>query len=153
MAMSVAEIVDGIHREGETLIGIRPELVFVGSDTRVVIAPRAERLLTASDTRYYPFDTAYAAPEVYEGHPSTVESDIYSFCATIAFWSQGRHPFGRSTLQVQYRAAMHEVPDCDGVEEPLRSLIMIGLSPEPSRRPKLESIVGMLSLMSSSGGN
>src|ERR1022692_1233972 len=74
---------------------------------------------------------AYIAPELWKGHPATVQSDIYALGVLLFEMSCGRKPFPDGT---GWKERLHAQPRAPDAREPLRSAISTCLDPEPKRR-------------------
>ncbi|MFI0405470.1 serine/threonine-protein kinase [Actinomadura sp. 3N508] len=75
---------------------------------------------------------AYAAPELWDGAPATVATDLYAATAVFYECLTGRPPFTGRNLARQHREA--PIP-ADEVPGPLRDLVHQGLAKDPARRP------------------
>ena len=74
---------------------------------------------------------AYMAPELRNGQPATVQSDIYALGVLLFEMFCGRRPFPEETALTEPLPA---VPRAPNVREPLRSAISRCLRPDPKRR-------------------
>ena len=151
LAIDLAQIAEAVARGGQVLVGIRPELTFVGRDggapTLTAVMPRAELFAaTAGDGRAQPplFPDRYAAPEVVLGEPAAAGSDVFAICSTVAFAATGEHPF-EGTGPSEQLAAMRE-----GRRRPWRgpdrlgAVLARGMSAEPASRPALAALLAEL---------
>ncbi|TDD37141.1 serine/threonine protein kinase [Actinomadura sp. KC06] len=75
---------------------------------------------------------AYAAPELWDGVPATVATDLYAATAVFYECLTGRPPFAGRNMARQHREA--PIP-AEGVPGPLRDLVHQGLAKDPARRP------------------
>ncbi|MFI0484272.1 serine/threonine-protein kinase [Actinomadura sp. 9N215] len=75
---------------------------------------------------------AYAAPELWDGAPATVATDLYAATAVFYECLTGRPPFAGRNMARQHREAA--IP-ADEVPGPLRDLIHQGLAKSPEHRP------------------
>ncbi|SFO11267.1 serine/threonine protein kinase [Actinomadura madurae] len=75
----------------------------------------------------------YAAPELWDGAPATVATDLYAATAIFYECLTGHPPYTGRNMARQHREA--PVP-ADEVPGPLRELIHQGLAKDPERRPK-----------------
>ncbi|MBW8485035.1 serine/threonine-protein kinase [Actinomadura parmotrematis] len=76
--------------------------------------------------------SSYAAPELWDGAPAGVRSDLYAATAIFFECLTGAPPFTGRGLAKAHRDA--EIP-VDAVPGPLRELIASGLAKEPEKRP------------------
>lgn len=76
---------------------------------------------------------AYAAPELWDGAPASVATDLYAATAIFFECLTGRPPFAGRNMAKLHR----EVPiPAEEVPGPLRGLITQGLAKDPEGRPK-----------------
>ena len=78
---------------------------------------------------------AYLAPELVEGERATAASDVFAWAATLADAATGRPPFGNGSLHGVCYRILRGMADLDGIAEPLRSLLELGLRRDPADRP------------------
>jgi hypothetical protein len=147
LADRIAAILETVHATNRCIVGLRPELTFVDPADRVTLAPRGDLLRNLSwpegpaiEGQLPPFAETYLALEVLMGAQPSPASDVYSLCAMLAYWVQGRHPFVRGSAMAQLQAMMNESPDCDSLPEPLSAVIARGLSPDAQRRPTVAEL-------------
>ncbi|SEG94253.1 Serine/threonine protein kinase [Nonomuraea solani] len=86
----------------------------------------------------------YLAPEVLEGRAAGVESDVFSFGATLAYAATGRQPYGQGPASAVAYRVVHHPPDLEGVPEWLEPLLRECLSTEPGARPTAAQICARL---------
>ncbi|TDE34596.1 serine/threonine-protein kinase [Actinomadura sp. 6K520] len=75
----------------------------------------------------------YAAPELWDGAPATVATDLYAATAIFYECLTGRAPYAGRNMARLHREA--PVP-ADEVPGPLRDLIRKGLAKDPAQRPR-----------------
>ncbi|WP_433474839.1 serine/threonine-protein kinase [Spirillospora sp. CA-142024] len=75
----------------------------------------------------------YAAPELWDGAPATVATDLYAATAVFYECLTGHPPYTGRNMARQHREA--PIP-ADEVPGPLRALIHQGLAKDPAHRPK-----------------
>jgi hypothetical protein len=75
----------------------------------------------------------YAAPELWDGAPATVATDLYAATAIFYECLTGRPPYAGRNMARQHREAPIPAEEVPG---PLRDLIHQGLAKEPEKRPK-----------------
>ncbi|MBN9687362.1 MULTISPECIES: serine/threonine-protein kinase [unclassified Corallococcus] len=92
---------------------------------------------------------AYMAPELLQGQPANLRSDVYAFCASLHEALYGRVPFALDSLSslldpAQERKRPSPPPDSQVPTWVFRALVQ-GLHPEPSQRPdSLEQVLRRL---------
>ncbi|MBE1531688.1 serine/threonine-protein kinase [Actinomadura algeriensis] len=75
---------------------------------------------------------AYAAPELWEGAPATVATDVYAATAVFFECLTGRPPYAGRNMARLHREAPIPVEEAPG---PLRDLLRRGLAKDPADRP------------------
>ncbi|WP_067889635.1 serine/threonine-protein kinase [Actinomadura chibensis] len=75
----------------------------------------------------------YAAPELWDGAPATVATDVYGATAVFYECLTGRPPFAGRNMARLHREAPIPADEAPG---PLRELIHHGLAKDPDSRPK-----------------
>ncbi|TDB91812.1 serine/threonine protein kinase [Actinomadura sp. KC216] len=114
---------------GLTLHGaLRPANIMIDADGNA----RLTDFATARPGTEAQSGAAYAAPELWDGSPATVATDLYAATAVFYECLTGRPPFTGRNLARQHREA--PIP-ADGVPGPLRDLVHQGLAKDPARRP------------------
>jgi serine/threonine-protein kinase len=152
-----------IHRD------FKPDNVLIGEDGRVRVTdfglaragstPDAAQPVTALPTSalHTPLTLpgsvlgtpAYMAPELLQGQPANVRSDVYAFCASLYEALYGRVPFALDSLASLLRL-VHEgkppVPPADSqVPAWVSRAVLQGLHPDPLQRPdSLEQVLRQL---------
>ncbi len=96
---------------------------------------------------------AYAAPEVLDGRPPTVATDVYGLAVTLYAMASGRAPYGSpdtGALSVIRSVALDPVPTLTAGEVPprLASLLEAAMSKEPEGRPTMAEFGRQLSELS-----
>ncbi|QXJ23543.1 serine/threonine protein kinase [Actinomadura graeca] len=76
---------------------------------------------------------AYAAPELWDGAPAGVSTDLYAATAIFFECLTGRPPFAGRNMAKLHREAPIPAEEVPG---PLRTLITQGLAKDPDERPK-----------------
>lgn len=117
-----------VHEHGVVHGALRPANVLLEVDgnarlTDVATSPAGTEAQSAP---------AYAAPELWDGVPATVATDLYAATAVFYECLTGRPPFAGRNMARLHREA--PIP-ADEVPGPLRELIHQGLAKEPERRP------------------
>lgn len=153
MAARVAAIALASQARGTALEGIRPELIYaqLSEDGQVSISglvPRAEQFLASARQPSYGvpplFATLYQAPEILALAPASDRSDVFSLCATLAFWLTGESPFaGDDVIQQMAAIASGQRRRWTGPAD-LGALIDRGLRSQASKRVSLEKLAAEL---------
>ncbi len=153
VVLEAARIVHTAHERGLTLVGLRPELLYVwGTLPQVTgLAPRCEPFLTGARTPDYgvaaAFDRIYLAPEVLArpSDPAPPAADVFSLTATLAYLLSGEHPFeGGGSLQIVSICAGKRRPWTGSAED--GELIDHGLRLDPAQRLWLSDLIDSLEL-------
>ncbi|MBB2911062.1 serine/threonine protein kinase [Streptosporangium becharense] len=93
-------------------------------------------------TKAFTGTPAYPAPEQLSGDEAGSALDVFAWVSTVAFAATGRPPFGDgSPLATTFDRFLNEEPDLDGIEAPLRSLLVECLTKDPARRPSARRIL------------
>jgi eukaryotic-like serine/threonine-protein kinase len=122
-----------VHRLGFGHGDCKPGNVLVDETGQVkltdfgIARPAAEEFPAAGTPRYL-------APEVWRGEPATSGTDVYA--ATVVFFEclAGHPPFDGDLSRLREQHASGSVP-LDGIDEPLRQLIAVGMAPDRADRP------------------
>lgn len=157
-ALQVAFSLEIAHTHGFGIGGIRPEHIYINGTKDAPdmsgITPRAERfwqMLPRTDFGIAPaYHATFDAPEQfardYDGKP-TPAADVFSLCATLAFWLCGRHPFRGDSLDEQMSAMRngdHIAWPPDAGELLRHPLIRRALDPDPVVRPSIAVAIDVL---------
>jgi serine/threonine protein kinase len=83
----------------------------------------------------------WMAPEQLTGGPASQASDIFVWGTLVAFAATGRQPFGLgSATEVAYRI-VHEQPDLDGLDGPLRGTVERAMQRDSKARPTAKALL------------
>lgn len=151
LGLSVAEIVAVAHFFGRPLGSIRPELIFLdpAEPESPTLLPRCEPYLALAraplEGHGLLFDRVFSAPEILGGRPHSVESDVFAFATTLAFWL-GHYPFG-DTIPGQLDAIIRGQPRLEGIDPALARLLGAALEVDPGRRPPMKELCERLEAM------
>lgn len=153
LGLSLGEIAKHLHERGEYFGALRPQTIFVDNETSDVsitsIAPRSDLFYFSADKpdlHFAPaFEDTYSAPELWLGSDICSAADVFSICAILAFWLQGRSPFVGDTFRAQAMAIMRNqrafvVPQASA----LGKIVERGLNPNPASRPTLSEVAAVL---------
>jgi serine/threonine protein kinase len=148
IALEVADVLDRLHRSGQILGTLRPELIYL--ETRgdrlhlAGLAPRAEAFLAGATPCYGVgplFDTVFASPEVIAGNrPVTAAADVFSLCTVLGLWLTGEHPFVGDDPISQMQAIMRRAGRVWRGPTALGMVLSAGLDRDAAHRPPLEQL-------------
>jgi hypothetical protein len=130
----LAADLDAAHTTGFIHGRLHPSKVFVTDDATYLIGARVPQVVNpsaargAGDTRQWPVQLPYSAPEVIDGTAPSPASDQYSLAAIAYEWMFGRPIGGPAERSIEVRA----VPNVDRAE--LARAFTRALAPEPFRR-------------------
>ncbi|WP_168221220.1 serine/threonine-protein kinase [Actinomadura sp. WMMA1423] len=117
------------HEQGVVHGSMRPANILVDGEGNA----RLTDFATAAAGTEAQLAPQYAAPELWDGAPATVATDLYAATAIFYECLTGRPPYAGRNMARQHREA--PIP-ADEVPGPLRDLIHQGLAKEPEERPK-----------------
>jgi serine/threonine protein kinase len=132
-----------LHRDikpGNVLIETRGQRVVL-TDFGIAAIQDAEALTMVGTLVGSP---DYMAPERISGRPQGPPSDIWSLGATLCAALGGRSPFSRGTTLATLHAVLYEEPELPSAAGPLYDILAALLEKEPSVRPGLEEVEGVL---------
>src|SRR5246500_483338 len=91
---------------------------------------------------------SYTAPELFEGRPASTAADVYGLAATVFTLLSGDPPFafqsGENPVVFVRRVKTGPIPDlrAKDVPDPICSVLELGLSTDPARRPTSAAAFG-----------
>ena len=147
LGLAVGDVVLAVHSRGESVGGLRPELVYLAGDALVAIAPRCEPFLAVTEKRSYGvppcFAEFYASPEqLARGGASTPADDAFAVAAMLAKLHTGEHPFvgeyAENAMSISTRRRRRWTGDST-----LGAMLEPALVPGP-KRISLEELCGLL---------
>ncbi|MFG2087874.1 MULTISPECIES: serine/threonine-protein kinase [unclassified Spirillospora] len=126
------------HEHGIVHGAMRPANILVDGDGNA----RLTDFATSSTGTEAQSGPPYAAPELWDGVPATVATDLYAATAIFYECLTGRPPYAGRNMARLHREA--PIP-ADEVPGPLRNLIHQGLAKDPAQRP--QSVVDYLAAL------
>lgn len=150
---SLAAAIQRAHDDGIIHCDLKPHNVFFSEYGATALGDFGIAALTSGleGTNTTGVTLHYAAPEVLNGQPPSVSTDIYSLGATLWTALAGRQPFrgekrNESAEEIRDRVLTEEVPPISTavVPERVEALLRRMLDKDPARRPKSASEVERL---------
>jgi len=117
------------HQHGVVHGALRPANILVDAEGNAQVTDFA----TAPAGTEVRFGAQYAAPELWDGEPATVATDLYAATAIFYECLTGRPPYAGRNMARLHREAPIPAEEVPG---PLRDLVHHGLAKEPGKRPK-----------------
>jgi len=147
LACGLALAMCAVHAAGVVHRDLKPgNVMMVGGDPVVIDFGIAQVGDTTrlTQTGMFVGTPGYLAPEVIEGRPSSVSSDVHSWGATVAFAATGRPPYGTGTYEVVFFRILHGTANLDGMPAALYPLVAAALTRDPAQRPGAASLAGQV---------
>jgi hypothetical protein len=144
LIVKLAGALETAHRAGIVHRDVKPDNVLVSDLDEPMLADFGIARLTGgfeTRSRSITASVAYAAPEVLDGAPPSVATDLYALAATAHHLLSGHPPFvpadDESLVAVYLRIARDDPPalDASQVPEAVASVIRGALAKSPDRRP------------------
>jgi len=156
MGAQVASALTAAHELGIVHRDVKPGNILIADDGNALISDfgisRALDDTTLTATGMVHGTPAYLSPEVARGEDATFASDVFCLGATMYAALEGAPPFGtdQNSIALLHRVAAgrFEPPRQSG---PLTPVLLQMLSPEPSARPSMKTVAGILDELASSG--
>ncbi|MFB4269944.1 serine/threonine-protein kinase [Nonomuraea sp. GTA35] len=145
LAITTLTALQAIHRAGVVHRDLKPSNVIMGPEGPVVIDFGIARLLEQSTTGSGLVGTpAYLSPELLNGDPADVASDVFAWAATMVYAATGHRAFPGAVTAVVLNAIMTRDPDLAGVPGRLRPLLAACLAKDPGSRPAVADLLTTL---------
>lgn len=141
LAIGTATALAAIHHAGVVHRDLTPANVILGADGPRVIDFGVARAFDATSTGPPVGTPAYMAPEQFNGETAGPPADLFSWAATMAYAASGRPPFGGETVPATIHRVLTADPGLDGLDGPLREVVLACLAKDPARRPTAEEVV------------
>jgi eukaryotic-like serine/threonine-protein kinase len=143
MVSQVASALDHAHGLGVIHRDVKPANLILEADGRVRladfgIARTVDDAATITATGELVGTITYLAPEILDGDPATVASDVYSLGAVTYELLSGRPPYRAETPAATLEAVRNaQVPDLHGiVPDAMAAAVSAAMSKDPAARPK-----------------
>ncbi|NGO80626.1 PQQ-binding-like beta-propeller repeat protein [Streptomyces sp. YC504] len=144
LALGLAEALGDIHRAGVVHRDLKPANVLMAADGPRVIdfgISRAAENQALTATGHVMGTPPFMSPEQLSDPRSTgTASDVFSLAALLVYAVRGKGPFDADSPYLTAYRVVNEMPELDGVPQPLREVVAGCLAKEPGERPALDVV-------------
>jgi eukaryotic-like serine/threonine-protein kinase len=155
IGLDVIDVLQIAHSRGLVHRDVKPANVMVQRDGRVkladfgIVSVKGDPKLTASGAIMG--SPQYMAPEQARDETATAATDIWALGAVLYFCVEGKPPFDRGQPIPTLTAVLSDEPKFTQAAGNLRRAISACLRKDPSERPDLSTLAGMLKEVASPG--
>lgn len=143
IGIALSEALETAHAAGVLHLDVKPANVLYSRFGRPKIVDFGIAAIVGDEqaTQTIRATPAFAAPEIFEGHPASPVSDVYGLAATMYALLTGGAPYTttgeESALQILREVAISPVPSVERPDVPpeLRQLLSDAMSKDPAERP------------------
>ncbi len=149
LALNLASAMLAFHRVGIVHRDIKPANIILSRTGPRVIDLGISRALNEAvgitlSSGQQPGTPQLMAPEQWTGQRPTPATDVFAWGSVLTYAGTGRFPFAGVDQRELRDAVLHSRPDTDGLDAPLRPLILRALAKDPAARPDVADLLADL---------